>query len=296
MATQATLAANAVGELTATIERLERIITDADAAHLALQAAITADGGSALQKFSAGELSGDSEIGKLVTSEETLRKSAHAAKAALPTARAQLENARAQAQHFEVQKHHAAKNYLLIKADVVAHRYGKLARELFSAHDALVAISNALPPNTQLGQTIRMVDEFVTLPRFDLPSLADANSEYLGTMTHAPQAGTIERVQAAWSQALDRVIADPDADVENLPRYRMMTNNNAGDGIPAARPVLARSRYTLTGQSRFMATFCAAVHHAKGWATARWRGQRLFRSGGPLLAGRACSWVVHPIP
>jgi len=46
--------------------KLAQPFTDADAAHLALQAAITADGGSALQKFSAGELSGDSEIGKLV--------------------------------------------------------------------------------------------------------------------------------------------------------------------------------------------------------------------------------------
>src|SRR6266436_2653193 len=59
-------AQSAVQEMTERVERLEGIVLEADAAHRALQLAISNDGGVALASYSAGAAPADSDIAKLV--------------------------------------------------------------------------------------------------------------------------------------------------------------------------------------------------------------------------------------
>jgi hypothetical protein len=77
-------AKDCVADLETRLNRLTTIISDADAAHAALQDAITADGGVALEAYGAGNAS-NQPIAMLVATKETTAKAASAAKDALPS-------------------------------------------------------------------------------------------------------------------------------------------------------------------------------------------------------------------
>jgi hypothetical protein len=99
--------------------RMTTIISDAGVAHSALQAAIGADGGVALEAYGAG-LTSDQPIAKLVEHKETTAKAAGAAKDALPGVRDALANARAVLAKAENAKFDAVILYLKARADFEA--------------------------------------------------------------------------------------------------------------------------------------------------------------------------------
>src|SRR5205814_563438 len=118
-------------------------ITDADAAHAALQEAVAADGGVSLAAYALGNAS-DQPIAKLIMHEENTSKAAGAARAALPNAQAMLADARAECSRLERDKENAGLAYLRGRADEVALSYKRAFDLLCTTHDQLVGISAAL--------------------------------------------------------------------------------------------------------------------------------------------------------
>ncbi|MGA2057426.1 MAG: hypothetical protein ABSG88_19210 [Bradyrhizobium sp.] len=92
------------------------IISDAGGAQSALQAAIGADGGLALEAYGAG-LASDQPIAKLVEHKETTAKGASAAKDALPGVQDMLTKARGALAKAENAKFDAVIVYLKTRAD-----------------------------------------------------------------------------------------------------------------------------------------------------------------------------------
>jgi hypothetical protein len=114
------------------IARLQQIIADADTAHQALQAAIAADGGKALEGYAAGHAPTDSEIAKLVMTAENSARAATAAKAALPAAQAQLENIRNQVIVLSEERAKELNFVISMLADVEARAYKKAFAVIFA--------------------------------------------------------------------------------------------------------------------------------------------------------------------
>jgi hypothetical protein len=108
-------ACDCVADLETRLARLTTIISDADAAHAALQEAIAADGGVALEAYGAGNAS-DHPIAKLVAAKECTAKAASAAKDALPGVQDILAKARAECGRLESAKFDAVIVYLKTRA------------------------------------------------------------------------------------------------------------------------------------------------------------------------------------
>jgi hypothetical protein len=130
-------------------------MSDADAAHAAVQEAVAADGGVALAEYAAGSAA-DGGIAKLIAAEETTAKAAAAAKSALPKAQAMLADARAEVTRLEREKEDAALAHLRTRADDVALTYKRAFDLLCRSHDQLVGISAALSATGEYGGEIVM--------------------------------------------------------------------------------------------------------------------------------------------
>ena len=207
-------ACECVADVDARLDRLVKIIRDADAAHIALQEAIKADGGIALAEYAAGNAA-DAPIAKLIAAEETTAKAAAAAKVALPNAQAMLNAAQAEVKRLEQEKEHAVIAYLRGRADEVAARYRNLFSALCRTHDELAGISAALLPTSPTGREIKMSSLPITVPRFDLPATADPN-EYLPTMVHHSDERSAGQSTADWMQARALLAADVEASLDGV--------------------------------------------------------------------------------
>jgi hypothetical protein len=204
-------AKSAVADLELRIERLESIITDADAAHRALQLAIVSDGGVALASYSAGGASDDSDIGKLVIGAEVTARSATAAKAALPHAQASLENARGQVISLGEARNAELNRVLAMLADQEARAYQKAFDELCRLHDRLVGYASVVESNQG---DIRLIQDPLKTERFALPSLGSADADPF--LRHSTNDIVVSDAAKHWTTVRDRLAADVDADLSDL--------------------------------------------------------------------------------
>jgi hypothetical protein len=94
---------------------LNAIVSDADAAQAALQDAIAADGGVALEAYGAGNAS-NQPIAQLVATKENTTKAASAARDALPGVNDMLAKARAEVARLEGVKFDAVIVFLKTRA------------------------------------------------------------------------------------------------------------------------------------------------------------------------------------
>jgi len=207
-------AASAVADLLARIERLSKIIEDGDIAKAALQAAINEDGGLALAEYSAGRAN-DSNIAKLAMTEETATRAAAAAHPALAKAQRELEFARAEIIRLDLERQAAVVDYLKLRADEFARTYMQTVNGLFALHDAMVGISGALSAGDEHGEIVMSLAP-ISVPRFNLPSSADSNGEFLPTMSHHADEYNVRLSHGKWLKARNVLAENPDADIDSL--------------------------------------------------------------------------------
>ena len=132
-----------VADLEARLNRLGTIISDADAAHDALQQAITADGGVALEKYGNGNAANE-PIAALIATKENTAKAASAAKAALPSVQDMLAKARAEVTRLEGVKFDAMIVFLKTRAADEHQIYVKAFQAMCKSYDKLCGIATAL--------------------------------------------------------------------------------------------------------------------------------------------------------
>jgi hypothetical protein len=204
-------------EIEAQLDRLVRIIRDADAADAALQEAVDADGGVALAAFAGGNAS-DAPIAKLIATKETTAKAAAVAKVALPKAHAMLTATEAELSRLEEEKKDAVLAYLTSRANPEASECRRIFEELCKSHDRLTGISVALAVEGTSGQ---LLSEYLTMeiPRFarvDMPPVADPNFlDYMPVKRFVSQF-TVERTTNDWRRARERLSENVDAELNDL--------------------------------------------------------------------------------
>ncbi len=204
-------AKEAVADLEQRVERLESIIIDADAAHRALQLAISNDGGVALASYSAGTSPVDSEISKLVMAAETSARAATAAKAALPHAQAALENAKAQVIDLGEQRVSELNRVIAMLADGEARAYQKAFDELGRRHDRLCGWASTAEANQG---DIRLTQAPLAVPRFASPSLGNMDADpFLRHQVNQLDIGDAARM---WKEIRGRLELDAGADISDL--------------------------------------------------------------------------------
>jgi hypothetical protein len=203
-------------EIEARLDRLVRIIRDADAADTALQDAVDADGGVALAEYADGNAS-DAPIARLITAKENTAKAAAAAKVALPNAQAMLTDVEQQIGRLEQDKHDAVLAYLTSRASAEASHCRQIFEELCRSHDRLTGISVALAVE---GTSAELLSEYLTLeiPRFarvDMPPVADPNAHYTPVRRFVSQF-TVNGATLDWQKARERLADDVDAELDEL--------------------------------------------------------------------------------
>jgi hypothetical protein len=204
-------AETAVSELEQRIERLDAILVEADVAHRALQAAIAADDGIALARYSAGNAAVNSEIAKLVMASDNTARAATAAKAALPTAHAALDNAKEQVVSLRHQRAMEMNRVLALLADVDARKYADTFDLLGRLHDRLVGYASIAEGNQ--GDIWRIQDPLKTV-RFATPSMGDQNADPF--LRHQMSDLTVGESARKWSAIRDRLQFDANADLTDL--------------------------------------------------------------------------------
>jgi hypothetical protein len=204
-------AKEAVADLENRIERFESIISDADANHRALQLAIANDGGKALAEYAAGKAGADSEIAKLVTLEDSSRKAATAAKAALPGTESMLNNARAQLPRLAEERVAELNRVVARLADADARAYQKAFEEMCRLHDRLVGYASVA--QATIGD-IQLIIDPVKTPRFALPSMGNSDADPF--LRHSVNELTVNAAAKSWAAVRQRLEDDAEADLSDL--------------------------------------------------------------------------------
>jgi len=204
-----------VAELEARFNRLQNIISDADAAHAALQEAIAADGGLALEAYGAG-LASDQPIAELVAIKENTSKAASAAKDALPSVEDMLARARAEAARLENAKFDATIVYLKTCARGEHRRYNDAFAELSRSYDALCGIAVAVSATGHADMMTTGLPVPIKAPGFNMSTGPSHGPSELVTLTHNITEARIAGSTSTWMQARERLWQDPDADLDDL--------------------------------------------------------------------------------
>jgi hypothetical protein len=206
-----TKANQAAAEIEARIQRLEKIISDADSAHDRLQVAILVDNGASLASYSSGQATDDSEIGRLVIAADTTARAKAAAVAALPGAQSSLVNVREQAVALDAARVAEVNRVISQLADSEAREYERAFREMCRLHDRLCGYASVQEMN--VGD-IRRIQAPLSTPRFSTPSFGDSLSDPF--LRHQFNELTFNEAQRTWSSVKQRLEADSDADVSDL--------------------------------------------------------------------------------
>ena len=209
---QLAAANQAAVEIEEKIQRLQKIISDADSAHERLQLAILIDGGKSLSAYSSGELSDSSDIGTLVVNAEVTARSATAAKAALPTAQASLTNCHEQAVALNAARVAELDRVMASLADNWAREYQEAFDAMVKCHDRLVGFSNVQQSN--LGD-IRLIEAPISAPRFSLPSMGRPDADPF-LRAPFPSELTVAASERLWRSVKERLATDSDADISDL--------------------------------------------------------------------------------
>jgi hypothetical protein len=199
-------------EIEGRIQRLERIIKDADSAHQALQTVILIDNGASLASYSSGQATDDSEIGRLVIAADTTARSATAAKAALPAAQASLTSCREQAIRLNEARVAELHRVIGMLADQEARAYVKAFEELGRLEDRLTGYANIAQSN--IGD-IKLIEEPLKTVRFALPAMGGSKDSdpFLRHRTSSHVTAEAERM---WSSVKQRLAADSYADLSDI--------------------------------------------------------------------------------
>ena len=132
-----------VADADALLDRLIKVIRDADAADEALQASVSEDGGVSLAAYSAGEAT-DAPIAKLILTKETTAKASAVAKAALSGVQSKLEAARVEVTRLEGVRFDATIVYLKTRAYDKHKSYHDAFAVLSRLYDQLSGVAVAL--------------------------------------------------------------------------------------------------------------------------------------------------------
>jgi hypothetical protein len=202
-------AEHVIGELTEHVARLKTVVVEADAASRALQAAIAADGGVELAKYSRGEASPDDAISKLVRHERTSNDASVAAKAGLPHTETLLAAARQQLVALTNERHVEVGRVIanLASSDVAA--YEASFQETCRLHDRLVGFARVSQNNA--GE-IHILEEPPKIARFAVHGDPNAAPFY----NHQTSAHVVEQSAKRWSEIRLRLEANADADLSDL--------------------------------------------------------------------------------
>lgn len=208
-------AKDCVADLEARLDRLNTIISDADAAHLALQEAIAADGGVALEAYGAGRAS-DQPIAKLVAAKENTAKAASAAKDALPSVQDMLAKVRAEVAKLESAKFDAVIVYLKMRASDEHKAYMRAFRELCDSYDRLCGIAVAVSATGHSDMMTTGLPVPIRAPGFNMSTGPAHGPSELVTMGHTASENKVAAWTAKWMQARERLDKDVDAELDDL--------------------------------------------------------------------------------
>jgi hypothetical protein len=164
------------------------------------------DSAESLERIASGDMS-DTDVSAMLLRQQA----AKTAQALLPAARQQLEAGRAAVAHLDKQVHTSVVNLLTLEANKVAKRYLAAWIELKHNHDLLLGISHALPPSESHMDTIARDADGIDVPGFKLPALGNAFR-----LEHRLNEAKVERTRQTWQDAVDRLMADPDANVTEI--------------------------------------------------------------------------------
>jgi hypothetical protein len=204
-------AKEAVAEFEQRVRRLEQIVSDADVTNRALQTAIAADGGVALEKYATGNAPGDSEIAGLVLMAEQSTRAATAAKAARPAAQAQLEDVRMQVIALSEGRVAELNRVISMMADEECRAYKRAFENLGRRHDRLVGYASVAEMNQG---DIRLTQAPLAIPRFSSPSLGGIDSDTM--LRHVVNQLDIGEAARMWGNIRARLEQDAGADVSDL--------------------------------------------------------------------------------
>jgi hypothetical protein len=212
---ECTKARECVADLEARQGRLTTIISDADAARTALQAAIKADGGVALEAYSAGDAS-DAPIARLVEHRDTTAKAASAAKDALPGVEEMLTKARAELVKLEGLKFDAVIVYLKTRAKDEHEVYVGAFNDLIRSYERLYGIAVALSVTGHSDMMTTALPVPIQAPGFNMGTGPAHGPSELVTMRHMVAEAKVGEATAKWMLARERLLSDADANLDDL--------------------------------------------------------------------------------
>lgn len=185
-----------VSEHESAVSRLQAAIAAGDAAEASSVGALLANRGKALERE------------RTVDAEYQIAHGRIAAKA-LPRAEEELTTARAEVDRLRAEVVNAAKRELLKEAASVVGEYRRKLSEVHAVYDRLVGIHGAL-----LGDAMMRPIE---APVFKLTPYAEVGIDIHGSVEPSgdPRRATL-KATAAWQNALDRLVADPEAQIGDL--------------------------------------------------------------------------------
>ncbi len=204
-----------VADLEARLNRLSTIISDADAAHDALQQAITADGGVALERYGNGNAANE-PIAALIATKENTARAASAAKAALPSVEDMLAKARAEVTRLETVKFDAMIVFLKTRASDEHRAFLTAFNALCRSYDTLCGIAVALSATGHSDMMTSGAPMPIKVSGFNMNTGPGYGPSEPVTMARGADEDAIRRATAAWMQARERLAKDPDADIDDL--------------------------------------------------------------------------------
>lgn len=204
-----------VADLEARLNRLGTIISDADAAHEALQQAITADGGVALERYGNGNAANE-PIAALIATKENTARAASAAKAALPSVEDMLAKARAEVTRLDKVKFDALIVYLKTRAADEHRAFLKSFDSLCKGYDSLCGIAFALSATGHSEMMTSGLPMEIAVPGFNMNTGPGSGPSERVTMARSADEDAIRRATADWMKARERLAKDPDADIDDL--------------------------------------------------------------------------------
>jgi hypothetical protein len=206
---------DAVADLIQRIATLENIGIDAAEADKALQAYIGSDGGiDALHKHASGNTSPDDLISKLIAAARSTAEAAAPAKAALPATMAALDFARNEVNRLGAEKNAEIGRFMTQLGDGKAAEYKHCFEKLCRLHSELSGFARGV---ASLGIEVALnpVDEILSIPRYELPSLA-CQFEYDIRLRYQSRMFDLVESEKLWNEVKTRVSADVDADISDL--------------------------------------------------------------------------------
>jgi hypothetical protein len=172
-----------VADADALLDRLIKVIRDADTAEEALQASVAEDGGVSLAAYSAGGAT-DAPIAKLILTKKTTAEAAAVAQAALAGVQSKLEAARVEVTRLEGVRFDATIVYLKMRARDKNTAYHDTFAALSRVYDELCGVAVAMSATGHADMMTTGLPVAIQTPGFNMGTgPAHGPSEKI-TLTH----------------------------------------------------------------------------------------------------------------